>query len=282
MARLAPGFSTLPIWQAMIGVLALITIVHGGFRALRQSDLKLILAFSTVSQLGMLILLVGSPFKAGALAGLALLGAHALFKACLFLVVGIVDAATGTRDLNLLSGIGRRMPVTAAVAALVVTSMIGVAPFAGYVAKEAALEAIINDQAALAPFGWPILLVFALGSALTIAYGIRFWWGAFTTKQSVKASPEVVRPPVVLVVPPAAMALAGGITALSLLVVLPGNSPTGELIYTGRYFSGDPIFTTSRLVYLGAMILPGFLALAAPRFLLIGLPITVADMLTLR
>src|SRR5690606_39500223 len=67
-----------PIWQAIIGVLALLTIVHGGVRALRQSDLKLILAFSTVSQLGMLILLVGSPFQAGALAGMALLGAHAL------------------------------------------------------------------------------------------------------------------------------------------------------------------------------------------------------------
>src|SRR5690606_35408237 len=78
VARLAPGFSTLPIWQAIIGVLALLTIVHGGVRALRQSDLKLILAFSTVSQLGMLILLVGSPFQAGALAGMALLGAHAL------------------------------------------------------------------------------------------------------------------------------------------------------------------------------------------------------------
>ncbi|HEX6947740.1 MAG TPA: Na+/H+ antiporter subunit A [Acidimicrobiia bacterium] len=235
VGRLAPGFSTLPVWQAIIGVLALITIVHGGFRALRQSDLKLILAFSTVSQLGMLVLLVGSPFKAGALAGLALLGAHALFKACLFLVVGIVDAATGTRDLNLLSGIGRRMPVTATIGALGVASMIGVAPFAGYVAKEAALEAIIDDQAALAPFGWPILVVFALGSALTIAYGLRFWWGAFATKRNVTASLEVVRPPLLLVAPPMAMALAGIATAL-----LPGLGETLLRPHARTYPLGEP------------------------------------------
>ena len=64
----------------------------GGYRALRQHDLKLLLAFGTVSQLGFLIVLVGSGTRAAALAGLALLGAHALFKSTLFLVVGVVDA----------------------------------------------------------------------------------------------------------------------------------------------------------------------------------------------
>lgn len=264
VARLAPGFSTLPIWQAIIGVLALLTIVHGGVRALRQSDLKLILAFSTVSQLGMLILLVGSPFQAGALAGMALLGAHALFKACLFLVVGIVDATTGTRDLNLLSGIGRRMPVTAVIGALGVASMIGVAPFAGYVAKEAALEAIIDGQAALAPFGMPILVIFALGSALTIAYGLRFWWGAFATKRGVTASLEVVRPPLLLVAPPMAMALAGIATAL-----LPGLGETLLTPHAGSYPLGEPGhlaiwtgFTPAFLVTLGAFAVGGTVFLA--------------------
>ena len=75
----------------------------GGYRALRQHDLKLILAFGTVSQLGLIILLVGLGTRAAALAGLAMLGAHAMFKAALFLVVGVVDAATGTRDLRRLS-----------------------------------------------------------------------------------------------------------------------------------------------------------------------------------
>ncbi len=236
VARLAPGFSTLGLWQAVIGVLALVTIVHGGIRALRQSDLKLILAFSTVSQLGMLILLVGSPFKSGALAGLALLGAHALFKAALFLIVGIVDAATGTRDLDRLSGVGKRMPLTAFVAALAVASMIGLAPFAGYVAKEAALEAMFDDQAALAPYGWPILAIFVLGSALTVAYGLRLWWGAFATKRDVAPSPEeVVKPPFLLLAPPAAMALAGVGTAL-----LPGLGETLLSPHADLYPLGSP------------------------------------------
>lgn len=74
--------------------------------------------------------------------------------------------------------------------------------------------------------------------------------------------------------------LAVGLTALSLFVVLPGHSPTGELIYTGRYLSGESLFTLSRGLYLVGMLLPGALALAAPRFLLIGLPITLANFLT--
>lgn len=73
-------------------------------------------------------------------------------------------------------------------------------------------------------------------------------------------------------------ALAVGITALSLLVVLPGHSPTGELIYTGRYLSGEALLTAPRFIYLGAMLIPGALAVAAPRFLLVGLPITVANL----
>ena len=82
----------------------------GGWRALRQYDLKLLLAYGTVSQLGFLVLVVGFGTRDAALAGVALLLAHALFKAALFLVVGIIDHAAGTRDWRKLSGLGRRMP----------------------------------------------------------------------------------------------------------------------------------------------------------------------------
>lgn len=238
VARLAPGFATLPVWKGIVWTLAVVTMVHGGVRALRQSDLKLILAFSTVSQLGMLILLVGSPFRSAALAGLALLGAHALFKACLFLVVGIVDAATGTRDLNLLSGIGRRMPITATIGALGIASMIGIPPFAGYVAKEAALEALYHEQGAMGAAGPWMVVFFTLGAALTFAYGLRFWWGAFATKPTVSASPEVVRPPLLLLGPPGLMALAGLATAL-----LPG---LGERLLAPHAFA-YPLGATGHL-----------------------------------
>ena len=82
------------------------TMIIGGWRALRQYDIKLLLAYGTVSQLGFLIVLCGLGTRAAALAGVAMLIAHALFKATLFLVVGIVDHSTGTRDLRKLSGVG--------------------------------------------------------------------------------------------------------------------------------------------------------------------------------
>ncbi|WP_221653321.1 Na+/H+ antiporter subunit A, partial [Actinotalea ferrariae] len=186
VARFAPGFAELTAWQVVVLTLGSWTLVHGGYRALRQYDLKLVLAFGTVSQLGLLVLLVGSGSRAAALAGIAMLGAHAMFKASLFLTVGVVDAATGTRDLRRLSGVGRELPITAATGALATASMIGLPPFAGYVAKEAALEALLHDAGTLG--GTLVVGAMVLGSALTVAYGLRFWWGAFGRKSDVERS----------------------------------------------------------------------------------------------
>ena len=180
VARFAPAYADLPLWRWTIVVLGAGTLLLGGYRALRQHDLKLVLAFGTVSQLGLIVLLVGLGTQATALAGLAMLGAHAMFKAALFLVVGTVDVACGTRDLRRLSGVGRALPWTALAGGLATASMIGLPPFAGYVAKEAGLEAIAHlDEG---PMGWVVLGAVVVGSALTVAYGLRWWWGAFATK----------------------------------------------------------------------------------------------------
>jgi len=177
VARFAPAYSTNGAWHWIVLTLGCGTLLLGGYRALRQHDLKLVLAFGTVSQLGLIVLLVGLGTRAAALAGLALLGAHAMFKASLFLVVGGIDAATGTRDLRRLSGVGRRLPLTATAGALATASMIGLPPFAGYVAKEAGLESLHD-------LPW-VLSAVAVGSVLTVAYGCRLWWGAFATKPAV-------------------------------------------------------------------------------------------------
>ncbi|WP_182112413.1 MULTISPECIES: Na+/H+ antiporter subunit A [unclassified Actinotalea] len=233
VARFAPGFADLAAWQVVVLGLGAWTLVHGGYRALRQYDLKLVLAFGTVSQLGLLVMLVGSGSRAAALAGIAMLGAHAMFKASLFLTVGVVDAATGTRDLRRLSGVGRKLPLTAAAGALATASMIGLPPFAGYVAKEAALEALLHDVGTLP--GLLVLVAMVVGSTLTVAYGLRFWWGAFARKEGVddvlddavdKRGTEaragrgaeepvaVSQPSLVLVVPAALLALLGLVAAL--------------------------------------------------------------------
>uniref|UniRef100_UPI0020298004 Na+/H+ antiporter subunit A n=1 Tax=Actinotalea sp. C106 TaxID=2908644 RepID=UPI0020298004 len=234
VARFAPGFGELGVWRGIVIVLGCGTLVVGGYRALRQNDLKLILAFGTVSQLGLLVLLVGLGSRAAALAGLAMLGAHAMFKASLFLTVGVVDAATGTRDLRRLTGVGRELPITAAVGALSTASMIGLPPFAGYVAKEAALEAFVHDGGTAV--GLLVLVAMVVGSTLTVAYGLRFWWGAFATKRTHATSDDdaaphaaavaagvagddgplrIKHPPLVLVLPAAVLALLGLLLALT-------------------------------------------------------------------
>ncbi|MCB7135094.1 Na+/H+ antiporter subunit A [Cellulosimicrobium marinum] len=188
VARFAPAYADTTVWRTLVVVLGAGTLLVGGYRALRQYDLKLVLAFGTVSQLGLIVLLVGLGTQGAALAGLAMIGAHAMFKAALFLVVGAVDAATGTRDLRRLTGVGRRLPWTAAAGALATASMIGLPPFAGYVAKEAALEALLHGEGP----GWldaVVLWSVVVGSMLTVAYGLRFWWGAFSSRKRFAGAP---------------------------------------------------------------------------------------------
>ncbi len=186
VAVLAPVFAATPAWRPVLLTLGAATMLLGGYRALRQYDIKVLLAYGTVSQLGFLVVLMGIGTRASALAGLALLVSHALFKATLFLVVGIVDHSAGTRDLRKLSHVGRSMPVLAVAAAVAGASMATVPPTLGFTAKEAAFEALTylvdgGDGTAM-PVLPAVLLTVALvaGSALTVAYSLRFWWGAFT------------------------------------------------------------------------------------------------------
>jgi len=179
LARLAPGFADAPGWHPLVLGLGGATMLVGGYRALRQYDLKLLLAHGTVSQLGFMTVLVGVGGPDGALAGLALVCAHGLFKSTLFLSVGAVDHATGTRDLRQLSGVPRRLPVVTAAALLAAASMAGITPLAGFAAKESAFDALLHGEE-----GWATaaLVVVVLGSGLTAAYTIRFCWGAFASK----------------------------------------------------------------------------------------------------
>ncbi|MRG59404.1 Na+/H+ antiporter subunit A [Agromyces sp. CFH 90414] len=186
VARLAPGYADLAVWHPIIVLLGGLTMLVGGWRALRQYDLKLMLAYGTVSQLGFLVLVTGFGTRDAALAGVALLLAHALFKAALFLVVGIVDHTAGTRDWRKLSGLGRRMPVVATIAFLAAASMAGVPPLLGFVAKEGVFTAFLEEAAhgasGFAAWGWLALAAAFLGSVLTVAYSVRFVWGAFFTR----------------------------------------------------------------------------------------------------
>ncbi|MEU4440142.1 Na+/H+ antiporter subunit A [Micromonospora chalcea] len=229
-ALMGPAVGQATVWRAILLGGGLITLFLGGWTALRQVDLKLLLAYGTVSQLGLLMVILGAGTRDTALAGAAMLLAHALFKATLFLVVGVVDHVTGTRDLRELSGLGRRAPVLAAVAGLAAASMAGLPPLFGFVAKEAALEAFLH--------GGPVeLLVLAgvvAGSALTVAYTLRFLWGAFGAKPDVPDTPvERIEP--AFLGPAAVLALAGLVVGIAAPAVDRVLAP-----YADQFPTADP------------------------------------------
>lgn len=142
----------------------LATLFWGGYLALRQDDLKALLAYSTVSQLGLMMALYGSGH---AFAATVHLVNHAAFKAALFLVVGIVDHKAGSRSISALGGLARRLPVTAALAIPAALSMAALPPFGGFISKELFYEEMLHEGLV------PIVLALT-GSILTFAYSLRF------------------------------------------------------------------------------------------------------------
>jgi len=211
VARMTPGFADTPLWRPMVVGLGLLTMLMAGWRAVREYDLKLILAFGTVSQLGLITIMVGAGGPDMMLAGLAMLCAHAMFKAALFMVVGVIDHATGTRDIRKLAGLGGQHRPLLVIAVGATASMAALPPFFGFVAKEADLETVLHSPtlAAAAPF---VLAGIVIGSVFTTIYSLRFLWGAFADKGHRQPSVRVLemhRPPVTFLLPPAILAAAG-------------------------------------------------------------------------
>ena len=217
VARLAPGFADSGPWRATIITLGLLSMIVAGWRALRAFDLKLILAFGTVSQLGFLMVLVGIGTEKAMLAGLTMVIAHAMFKAALFMVVGIIDHTTGTRDIRKLAHLGKKVPILAGVAGLAAASMAGLPPLLGFVGKETALSAVIGTPALNPAVSAVVVTGLVLGSILTVTYSIRFVWGAFGRKQLKRPSPAVKNmhePTALFLAAPAFLAVLGAVAGV--------------------------------------------------------------------
>ncbi len=211
VARLTPGFADLPPWRPMVVTLGVVTVLLAGWRAVREYDLKLILAFGTVSQLGLISVMVGTGGGDMMLAGLTMLCAHAMFKAALFMVVGVIDHTTGTRDIRRLAWLGQRSRPLLIIAVGATASMAALPPFLGFVAKEADFETLAHSASlgAAAPY---VLAGIVLGSVFTTIYSLRFLWGAFARKgrpSPSKLVAEMHRPPASFLVAPAILAAAG-------------------------------------------------------------------------
>ncbi|MDQ3896626.1 MAG: DUF4040 domain-containing protein [Actinomycetota bacterium] len=215
VARLAPMFAAVGLWRPLVLTAGCGTLVFGGLRALRQHDLKLLLAFGTVSQLGLLTVLFGAGTPATTAAGWMLLVAHAAFKATLFMVVGVIDHHTGTRDVRTLPPLGPRWRGLEIVTVLAAGSMAGVPLAAGFVAKELAYDGL-----ARATFGGSglVLAVSVVGSMLTAAYAARFYWGAFggpRRRPHDVGSPGPAGPSAAFVAPAAVLAVVGVVLGIA-------------------------------------------------------------------
>jgi multicomponent Na+:H+ antiporter subunit A len=175
LARLNPVLGGTDEWHYLVGGVGAATMLAGGFLAILQTDLKRLLAYSTVSALGMIVFLIGLGTPLAVKSGMVLLLAHALYKGALFLVAGAVDHESGTRDVSRLGGLWRAMPITAASGGLAALSMAGLPPTLGFISKELFYETGLGFSTWLA--GAVVLAaIFAVYVAGTV--GAEPFWGA--------------------------------------------------------------------------------------------------------
>jgi multicomponent Na+:H+ antiporter subunit A len=177
LARMNPGLGGTEIWQVVLTSFGGATLLVGAILALRNTDLKLMLAQTTVASLGLLVFLIGIGEPLALQAAMAYLFAHSMFKGALFMVAGSVDHGTGTRDIRRLSGLARVMPFTAAAAGLAAVSMSGLPPFFGFIAKEWVYKGTFDGSL-------PMLLtaVAIMGNGLMIAIALLVGFKPFLGK----------------------------------------------------------------------------------------------------
>jgi len=204
VARLSPLFAPTDLWFYSLTVAGAATMLVGGWGALRQTDLKALLAYSTISQLGLIMTLLGCGGEIGAVAATFHVLNHAMFKAPLFMAAGIVDHEAHTRDLRRLGGLGRHMPRTAAIVYLAGSSMAGMILLNGFLSKELFFEAMV-EQARHGLWGGALPWIALVASTLTVAYTLRLVVGAFLgddrrLEHEVHEAPASLRRPAELLV----------------------------------------------------------------------------------
>ncbi|WP_333817164.1 hydrogen gas-evolving membrane-bound hydrogenase subunit E, partial [Tabrizicola sp.] len=171
MARLWPVLSGSGEWFVIVSLTGLLTLLLAAKIALFQDDMKAVLAWSTVSHLGLITMLLGFGTPEAAAVAIFHIVNHAIFKAALFMTAGIVDHATHTRDLRRLGGLRRLMPITFAITTIAALSMAGIPPLNGFLSK----EMMLGEAAQIAwPTPWAMGLAATLGALLSVAYSLRF------------------------------------------------------------------------------------------------------------
>ena len=260
LGRLRPVFYS-PEWTVVVATLGLATMTVGAVLAVLASDIKELLAYSTASHLGLMVAGFGFRSHYGPEAGVFHLFNHALFKAALFLVAGIVAHQAGTRAIDDLGGLRRDLPVTAAITLVAALSMAGIPPFNGFYSKEMLFEAAWETALAHGGLAWlyPATAVFA--SVFTVFYSLRFLRLFFGGRKGSlgpveRPSPLLVGPPAVLAVAAAAVSVAPQ-AAIDALVGAGINATTVEPV---EVHAGLPTHLSGPVAMSAVAILAGVAA----------------------
>ena len=209
LMRLNPVFGDTAAWQVVLPVFGGATLVFGAMLAIRQTDLKLMLAYTTMSSLGLMVMMTGFGSEHALAAAVLYLVAHAMFKGGLFMVAGIIDHEAGTREVHRLGGLARVMPVTFLAALAAAISMGGLPPGFGFLAKEEIYAALWH------PDGWSLAFLAAaiVGNGLMLVIGFVVALKPFLGEKPAELG-EVHGAPVLLWLGPAVLGALGVLTAV--------------------------------------------------------------------
>ncbi|MEF2968585.1 Na+/H+ antiporter subunit A [Paenibacillus sp. M1] len=257
VARMTPVFGGSAVWFWLVAGIGIITLLYGSLTALKQTDLKALLAYSTISQLGLIMSLLGvgslavyfGPGESGTVFTVATFAAlfhlfnHSTFKGSLFMVVGIVDHETGRRDIRYLGGLMQVMPITFTIALIGAFSMAGLPPFNGFLSKEMFFGAVTEVSHAgifgLSKIGALFPIIAWVGSVFTFVYCMIFVFKTFGGKyRPEKMTRTVHEAPLGMLISP---------IILGLLVILVFFFPNvlGKYILTPALTSVLPMMSVS-------------------------------------
>jgi len=241
LARLWPVLSGTDAWMLTVGLAGLVTFVLGAFAAIFQHDLKGLLAYSTISHLGLIAALLGLNSPLAAVAAIFHMLNHATFKASLFMATGVIDHETGTRDIRRLSGLRRFMPLTATAAIVAAAAMAGVPLLNGFLSKEMFFAESLEVSGPVPLLDRALPYVATIAGMFSVAYSLRFIVEVFFGPDPIDAprppheAPALMRLPIwALVLACVVVGVAPGLTVGPLLdvavhSVLGGDTPAYKL-----------------------------------------------------
>jgi len=200
MARLYPALAGTDMWFLIVTLTGLATLLVGAYMALFKHDLKGLLAYSTISHLGLITLLLGLNSKLAAVAATFHIINHATFKASLFMAAGIIDHETGSRDMRKLNGLWRYMPHTAMLAMVAALAMAGVPLLNGFLSKEMFFAETLQ-QGSLGALSWILPVLATVAGIFSVAYSLRFIHDVFFNGEPINLPKTPHEPPRYMKIP---------------------------------------------------------------------------------